>query len=100
MNKNLNVMEDIKQKITDNEYKTIMDSLMEINKTPFAYDKSNKFICFFQWLDTKLVITDSYDDHINRSDLYTFIISEYFNNLYFNNIDFVKHVLKIFFLHP
>ena len=79
-----------------------MDSLMEINKTPLVplvYDKSNKFICFFQWLDTKLVITDSYDDHINRSDLYTFIISEYFNNLYFNNIDFVKHTLKIFFLH-
>ena len=33
MNKNLDVMEDIKQNITDKEYKTIMDSLMEIHKT-------------------------------------------------------------------
>ncbi len=33
MNKILDVMEDIKQNITDNEYKTIMDSLMEIHKT-------------------------------------------------------------------
>ena len=32
MDKNLDVMEDIKQKITDNEYKIIMDSLMEIHK--------------------------------------------------------------------
>ena len=32
MDKILGVMEDIKQKITDNEYKIIMDSLMEIHK--------------------------------------------------------------------
>ena len=32
MNKILNVMEDIKQNIKDNEYKIIMDSLMEIKK--------------------------------------------------------------------
>ena len=32
MNKILDVMEDIKQKITDNEYKIIMDSLMEIHE--------------------------------------------------------------------
>ena len=32
MNKILDVMEDIKQKITDNEYKIIMDSLKEIHK--------------------------------------------------------------------
>ena len=36
MNKILDVVEDIKQKITDNEYKIIMDSLMEINKMPFC----------------------------------------------------------------
>ena len=34
MNKILDVVEDIKQKITDNQYKIIMDSLMEINKIP------------------------------------------------------------------
>ena len=32
MNKLLDAVEDIKQKITDNENKIIMDSLMEINK--------------------------------------------------------------------
>ena len=32
MDKFLDVMEDIKQNITDNEYKIIMDSLMEIHK--------------------------------------------------------------------
>ena len=32
MNKILDVVEDIKQNITDNQYKTIMDSSMEINK--------------------------------------------------------------------
>ena len=32
MNKILNVMEEIKQNIKDNEYKIIMDSLMEISK--------------------------------------------------------------------
>ena len=47
MNKILDVVEDIKQKITDNEYKIIMDSLMEINKIPLVYEnhKSNKFMC-------------------------------------------------------
>jgi hypothetical protein len=31
MNKILDVVEDIKQNITDNKYKTIMESLMEIS---------------------------------------------------------------------
>ena len=33
MNKILDVVEDIKQNIANNQYKTIMDSLMEIHKT-------------------------------------------------------------------
>jgi hypothetical protein len=37
MNKILDVMEDIKQNITDNQYKIIMDSLMAINKDPIIY---------------------------------------------------------------
>ena len=32
MNKILDVVEDIKQNITDNQYKIIMDSLMEVHK--------------------------------------------------------------------
>ncbi len=63
MNKNLDVMEDIKQDITDNQYKTIMESLMAINKDPIMCKnhRSNKFICLFEWLDTQIVITDTYD---------------------------------------
>ena len=101
MNKILDVMEDIKQNITDNQYKTIMEALMAINKDPNLYKnhKSNKFICLFEWLDTKLEITDIYNDRIKRSDLFKFIIEKYYNNLYYENIDFVKHVLKYFFMH-
>ena len=32
MNKILDVIEDIKQNITDNQYKIIMDSLMEVHQ--------------------------------------------------------------------
>ena len=50
MNKILDVVEDIKQKITDNEYNIIMDSLMKINKIPLVYEnhKSNKFMILLQ----------------------------------------------------
>ena len=56
MNKILDVVEDIKQNITDNQYKIIMDSLMEIHKTPLMNDNhiNNEFVCFSQWLNTKL----------------------------------------------
>ena len=101
MNKILDVVEDIKQNITDNQYKTIMDSLMEIHKYPVMYKnhKSNEFICLLEWLDTKLILTDCCHDLIKRNELYKFIITEYFNNIYYQNIDFVKQVLKIFFMH-
>ena len=61
MNKILDVMEDIKQNITDNQYKTIMESLMEMNNTNnlsllTSNYKLNKIICLFSWLDTKLQI--------------------------------------------
>ncbi len=51
MNKILDVAEDIKENITDNQYKTIMDSLMKINdaKLPLLTNnhKLNKIICLF-----------------------------------------------------
>ena len=102
MNKILDVVEDIKQKITDNEYKIIMDSLMEINKTPLVYENhiSSKFICLFRWLDTKIQMTNCHYDTIKRSDIYKFIISEYYNHYYYENINFVKIALKIFFMYP
>jgi hypothetical protein len=92
-------MEDIKQNITDNQYITIMDSLMAINKDRIIYKnhKSNNFICLLKWLDTKLQLTDSCRDFIKRNELYKFVITEYFNDVYFQNKDFVKQVVKIFF---
>ena len=103
MNKILDVVEDIKQNITDNQYKIIMDSLMEIHKIKEQKindeQTSYKCIALLNWLDTKLELTDYKLDMIKRNELYNFIISEYFNDNYYKNIDFVKQVLKVFFMH-
>ena len=47
------IMEDIKQDITNNQYKIIMDNWMLIHKTTFLYetDNRNNFISLFKWLD-------------------------------------------------
>ena len=75
MNKILDVMEDIKQNITDNQYKTIMESLIEMNKInnngnqlPLLSknQESNKFVNLFNWLDTKLEITDNEKNCIKK----------------------------------
>ncbi len=64
ISKFLEIVEDIKQNITDNQYKTIMQLLMAINKDPIINDnhKINKFILLSQWLDTKLEVTKNTDD--------------------------------------
>jgi hypothetical protein len=79
-----------------------MDSLVAINKDPIMYKnhKSNEYIWLFEWLDTKFEITDTVYDHIQRSELYKFVITEYSNGIYYQNKYFVKTVLKIFFMHP
>ncbi len=41
-------------------------------------------------------ITNCHYDTIKRNELYKFIVTEYFNDIYYQNIDFVKQVLKIF----
>ena len=103
MNKILDVMEDIKQNITDNQYKTIMDSLMEINndgnKLSFLTSnyKLNKIICFFNWLDTKIQITDREYACIKKTDLQKYVITNYFDNCYYQNIDLVKQLLETYF---
>ena len=103
MNKILDVMEDIKQNITDNQNKIIMDSLMEIHKIEEnnINNESTTYKCFtlMSWLDTKLELTDDSSDLIKRKDLYKFIISIFYKDLYFKNIDFMKQVLKLFFMH-
>ena len=96
MNKILDVVEDIKQNITDNQYKTIIDSLMErnyTNKLPLWTNKHklNKVIGLFNWLDTKLKITDLQHHCIKRMDLHKYVINNYFDNNYYEHIDTVKH---------
>ena len=102
MNKILDVMEDIKQNITDNQYKTIMESLMEINNTNklsllTSNYKLNKIICLFNWLDTKLKITDREYACIKKTELQKYVITNYFDNCYYQNIDLVRQFLKIYF---
>ncbi len=75
MNKIWDIIEDIKQNVTDNQYKTIMGSLMEINNTNKLSlltnnYKLNRIICLFNWLDTKLETSDTVCDQIERSELY------------------------------
>jgi hypothetical protein len=103
MNKILDVAEDIKQNITDNQYKILMESLMEINnngnKLPLltTNHKLNKIACLFNWLDTKLKINDDQYSYINRIHLQKYVITNYFDNCYYENIDLVKQLLKIYF---
>ena len=102
MNKILDVVEDIKQNITDNQYKTIMESLMEINnkdKIPLLTNNQEryKFVCLFNWLDTKLEISEYSGHSITRSELQKYVITNYFDCRYYENIDFVKQILKIYF---
>ncbi len=87
MNKFLDVVEDIKKNITDNQYETIMESSMEINDTnklPLLTNnhKLNKIICLFNWLDTKLKINDNQYACIKKTDLQKYVINNYFDNRY------------------
>ena len=105
MNKILDVVEDIKQNITDNQYKTIMESLMEMNKInnngiPLLTNnhKLNKIVYLFNWLDTKLNINDNQYSCISKTHLQKYVITNYFDNCYYQNIDLVRQILKICFM--
>ena len=97
MNKHLDVMEDIKQNITDNQYKIIMDSLMEIHKNEGRNinNESTSYKCFalLNWLDTKLELTNDGNDVIKRKDLYEYIISNFYKDIYFKLN--VKHFFNL-----
>ena len=104
MNKILDVVEDIKENITDNQYKTIMESLMEMNKInnngmPLLTNnhKLNKIVCLFNWLDTKLNINDNQYACIKKTDLQKYVITNYFDNCYYLYIDLVKQFLEFYF---
>jgi predicted house-cleaning noncanonical NTP pyrophosphatase (MazG superfamily) len=107
MNKILDVMEDVKQNITDNQYKIIMDSLMEINKekgqekkplyyTQKEFDEMTKVVIklsiefFFEY-------TNDEQDAIWLDSIKRLIESKLFSyNIVLSGDDLEKHILKIF----
>ena len=102
MNKILDVVEDIKQNITDNQYKLIMDSLMEVHKIENKNINVNSFVykCFtlMNWLDSKLKFQLDTETHkqIKKTKLEEYIIKRHYNNRYYENIDFVRKVLELY----
>ena len=100
-------MEDVKQNITDNQYKIIMDSLMEINKekeqekkplyyTQKEFDEMTKVIIklsiefFFEYTNDEhdAIWIDSIKRLIERK-LFSY-------NIVLSGDDLEKHILKIF----
>ena len=71
-----------------------------MNKLQLLHENKerNKFVCLFNWLDTKLEITENEYKSIKKTDLQKYIITNYFDNRYYQNIDFVKQVLKIYIM--
>ena len=67
MNKILDVMEDIKQNITDNQYKIIMDSLMEIKNGKEKEERVTRLYYSQQEFDemTKVMVKLSVDIFLN-----------------------------------
>ncbi len=83
-----------------------MDSLMQIhrgnnNGLKLSLLSNNqerdKIVYLFSWLDTKLEITESKNDCINRRDLYKFVNVNYFNYSYNTTCNFVRTLLNLFF---
>ena len=107
MDKILNVMEDVKQNITDSQYKIIMDSLMEINKekgqekkplyyTQKEFDEMTKVVIklsiefFFEY-------TNDEQDAIWLDSIKRLIESKLFSyNIVLSGDDLEKHILNIF----
>ena len=107
MDKILDVMEDVKQNITDSQYKIIMDSLMEINKekgqekkplyyTQKEFDEMTKVVIklsiefFFEY-------TNDEQDAIWLDSIKRLIESKLFSyNIVLSGDDLEKHILKIF----
>ena len=101
MDKILDVMEDIKQKITDSQYKTIMDALKDIYSIKNIQGPSFKYISLINWLDTKLEFYNINNDRyhkIKKLDLYKYVIKNFYEDRYYDNIDFVKRSLEMYFL--
>ena len=103
MNQILEIMEDIKQNITDKQYKTIMDSLKDIyenkkNSISVSLSRHN-IIRLMDWLDYNLILLpETMDSHrIKKKELNKKIIQDLYNGKYYDNINFVKKVVDIYF---
>ena len=99
MDQILDTIEDIKQNIKDKEYKTIMDGLMKIknenkNETVQCLYKMDQLL---KWLNTKIKFTNDRFDTISKNDLKKFIIKEYYNDKYYDNINTVNNALNLYF---
>lgn len=97
----LETMEDIKQNIKDNEYKTIMDGLMKINIK--KDEKKEPVECLYKmdqllkWLNTKIEFTNDRFDTIPKKELKQFIIKQFYNDIKRENIKTVSNALYFYF---
>ena len=103
------------QDLNDDVLNIILDYVKndKDNKAPLLSDcqfllvngneERTKFIRLFNWLDTQLEITEDKSYCIDKEILEKHIIFNYFEFFYFEsfnskNIDFVKQVLKVYFM--
>jgi hypothetical protein len=104
MNKILDVMEDIKQNITDNQYKIIMDSLMEIKNGKEKEERVTRLYYTQKEFDdmTKVMVKLSidiffeYTDDENDVVWYDTIVNLTRNELESHHIGFEGNKLEIY----
>lgn len=97
----LETMEDIKQNIKDNEYKKIMDGLKIIYYKPEYKAKQRdqeKYVDFINWLENHIIHYNGFG--IKKDNLIKYVIINYYNDIYYANIDFVKNSLEKHLKYP
>ena len=79
-----------------------MDSLMEVHKIENKNINIKGFVfkCFtlMNWLDSKLELEPEDYKQIKKTELQELIIKNLYDYKYYENIDFVKKVLDLYFL--
>ncbi len=72
----------------------------KINQLPLLHgnQERNKFVCLFNWLDTKSDISEvKLEGHrITKCELQKYVITIFFDYRYYENINFVKKIFYIF----
>ena len=76
-----------------------------MNKLQLLHENKerDKFVCLFNWLDTKLEITEDQSNCIDQERLEKHIVFNYFEFFEYQifnlkNVDFVKKVLKVYIM--